>query len=151
MTTEGGLDAAARIDALREFIRPMRGVGSRVSLFIDAEPRQIEAACRVEAAAVEFHTGSYCDAHERGDASERDDALERIRASARMAAEAGLEVHAGHGLPYDTVAPVAAIEEVAELNIGHFLIGESIFVGLDTAVREMRRRMHAARAGNTAP
>ena len=99
LTTEGGLDAAARIDALREFIRPMRGVGSRVSLFIDAEPRQIEAACRVEAAAVEFHTGSYCDAHERGDASERDDALERIRAGARMAAEAGLEVHAGHGLP----------------------------------------------------
>ena len=151
LTTEGGLDAAARIDVLREFIKPIRGVGSRVSLFINAEPRQIEAACGVEAAVVEFHTGSYCDAHERGDASERADALERIRAGARMAAEAGLEVHAGHGLTYDTVAGVASIEEVAELNIGHFLIGESIFVGLDAAVREMRRRMQAAREGNAGP
>ena len=151
LTTEGGLAAAARIESLREFIVPIADVGSRVSLFIEAEARQIEAASRVGAAVVEFHTGAFCEAHERGDFVARAEALQRLRSGARMAADAGLEVHAGHGLGYDTVAPVAAIEEVAELNIGHFLIGESIFVGLAAAIQEMRRRMDAARAGIARP
>ncbi len=151
LTTEGGLDAAARIEALRDFIGPIAGVGSRVSLFIEAECRQIEAACRVGAAVVEFHTGAFCEAHETGDAAKRAEALQRLRMGARKAVDAGLEVHAGHGLAYDSVAAVAAIEEVTELNIGHFLIGESIFVGLAAAIREMRRRIDAARAGTARP
>ena len=151
LTTEGGLDAAARIAALREFIAPIKGAGSRVSLFIEAEPRQIEAACLVGAAVVEFHTGAYCEAHERGDTDGRDKALERICTGAGIASEAGLEVHAGHGLSYETVAPVAAIQEVAELNIGHFLIGEAIFVGLAAAVTEMRRLMDVACSGTVRP
>ena len=149
LTTEGGLDAASRIRELQEFIAPISGVGSRVSLFIEAEPRQIEAARSIGASVVEFHTGAYCEAHESGDAAGRDAALDRIRKGARLAAEVGLEAHAGHGLSYETVAPVAAIPELVELNIGHFLIGESIFVGLSAAILEMRRRMYAARAGNT--
>ena len=147
LTTEGGLDAAARIGALQEFIAPIAEVGSRVSLFIEAERRQIEAARSIGARVVEFHTGAYCEAHEAGDIAGRDAALDRIRDGARIAVENGLEVHAGHGLNYDTVAPLAEVPEVVELNIGHFLIGESIFVGLSAAILEMRRRMDAARAG----
>ncbi len=149
LTTEGGLDAASREAALRSFVAPLAKVGSRVSLFVEADERQIEAARRIGAAVVEFHTGAYCDAHERCDFAARDAALERIRRGAALAADLGLEVHAGHGLTYETVAPVAAIPQVVELNIGHFLVGESIFVGLTAAIREMRERMDAARRGTS--
>ena len=147
ITTEGGLDAAGRVPELREFIAPLAGAGARVSLFIDAEPAQVEAAREVGAEVVEFHTGAYCHAHAEGDLVRRDAALEALRRGVAQAASLGLEVHAGHGLGYGTVAPVAAMADIAELNIGHFLVGEAIFVGLAAAIREMRRRMDAARAG----
>lgn len=146
VTTEGGLDVV-RIEAeLATFIAPLREAGSRVSIFIGADRAQIDAAARIGAAVVELHTGAYCDAGLEGDLAHRDAELARIREMAAHAASLGLEVHAGHGLTYDNVAPIAAIPEIVELNIGHFLIGESLFVGLEEAIREMRRRMDAARA-----
>ncbi len=148
-TTEGGLDAAGAEESLREFIAPLAAHGSRVSLFVEAERPQIEAAHRVGAAVVEFHTGAYCHAHDEGDFDRRDRILTQIRAAVRTARGLGLEVHAGHGLSFETVAPFAAMEEIAELNIGHFLIGEAIFVGLAESVREIRHRMDAAREGNS--
>ena len=139
-TTEGGLDVAREENRLARFIAPLRDAGCRVSLFVAADAAQIEAAARIGAAVVELHTGAYCDHHADGQFAERDADLSRL-AHAR-----GLEVHAGHGLTYDTVSPVAAFPEVMELNIGHFLIGESIFMGLKPAIREMRRFMDEARA-----
>ncbi len=115
-------------------------------MFIAADRAQIEASARIGAAVVELHTGGYCDAHAEGRFSERDAELERLREMSAFAHSLGLEVHAGHGLTYDTVAPVAAFPEMRELNIGHFLIGEAIFLGLEGAIGEMRRRMDAARA-----
>ena len=144
-TTEGGLDVAQDENRIAMFIAPLRDMGARVSLFIGADPRQIEAAARVGAAVVEIHAGAYCDAHHEGRFEERDAELERIRAAAAQADALGLEVHAGHGFTYDTVAPVAAIPVMRELNIGHFLIGEAIMQGLAPAISEMRRRMDAAR------
>ncbi len=144
-TTEGGLDVAAEEDRLARFIAPLREAGCRVSLFIAAEPAQIAAAARIGAPVVELHTGAYCDFHAEGRNAERDAELQRLTEMAAYAASLGLEVHAGHGLTYDTVGPVAALPEIRELNIGHFLIGEAIFVGLDAAIREMRRRMDQAR------
>ncbi len=117
-----------------------------MSIFVAADPRQIEAAHRIGAAVVELHTGSYCDAHAEGRTADRDAELIRLREMAAMADALGLEVHAGHGLTYDTVAPVAALPQIVELNIGHFLVGEAIFRGLPEAIAEMRRRMDAARA-----
>jgi len=146
-TTEGGLDVAAGHNWIAPFVEKLREAGSRVSLFIGADPQQIEAASRTGAEVVELHTGAYCDAARAGDADAAATLLAAVQDGARRAAGLGLEVHAGHGIDYDTVAPIAAIPEVAELNIGHFLIGEAIFVGLDEAVREMRRRIDAARAG----
>ena len=154
-TTEGGLDVASDIARLTELglvdrneddIAPLREAGSRVSMFIGHDPRQIEASARIGAAVVELHTGHYCDLHAEGRLAERDAELAALAEGARLAHSLGLEVHAGHGLTYDTVAPVAAFPEVMELNIGHFLIGEAIFVGLPEAIAEMRRRMDAARA-----
>ncbi|MDM7459210.1 MAG: pyridoxine 5'-phosphate synthase [Paracoccus sp. (in: a-proteobacteria)] len=145
-TTEGGLDVVAQQDMLADFIRPLREAGCRVSLFIGHEPAQIEAAARIGAAVVELHTGAYCNLDSEGRLSERDTELEALRRGARLAHQLGLEVHAGHGLTYDTVAPIAAIPEIAELNIGHFLISESVFVGLAEAIAGMRQRMEAARA-----
>jgi pyridoxine 5-phosphate synthase len=145
-TTEGGLDVAGDERRLAEFIAPLRAAGCRVSLFVAADRRQIEAAARIGAAVVELHTGAYCDLHHEGRTAERDAELARIAAMAAVARGLGLEVHAGHGLTYDTVGPVAAIPEVRELNIGHFLIGEAIFRGLGPAIAEMRARMDAARA-----
>ena len=131
---------------LAHFIAPLRDAGCRVSIFIAADRRQIEAANRIGAQVIELHTGAYCDAHAEGRFAERDAELERLREMSAFAHSLGLEVHAGHGLTYDTVAPVAAFPEVRELNIGHFLIGEAIFRGLGDAIGEMRRIMDAARA-----
>lgn len=146
-TTEGGLDVAGGHNWITPFVEKLSANGSRVSLFIGADPAQIEAASRTGAAVVELHTGAFCDAAREGDAEEADRILVGLNAAARQAAALGLEVHAGHGIDYGTVGPIAAITEVAELNIGHFLIGEAIFVGLAGAVAEMRRRIDAARAG----
>ena len=144
-TTEGGLDVAGGHNWITPFVEKLRDNGSRVSLFIGADPQQIEAASRTGAEVVELHTGAVCDAARDGDARQAEAILMQLRDGARLAASIGLEVHAGHGIDYETVAPIAAIPEVAELNIGHFLVGEAIFVGLEEAVAEMRRRIDAAR------
>jgi pyridoxine 5-phosphate synthase len=145
-TTEGGLDVAADQDRLADFIAPLRAAGCRVSMFVGHDPRQIEASARIGAAVVELHTGHYCDLHHDGRFAERDAELEALRAGARRAHALGLEVHAGHGLTFGTVGAIAALPEVRELNIGHFLIAEAIFAGLGPAIAEMRRLMDAARA-----
>lgn len=147
-TTEGGLDVVHEEAMLKEFITPLREAGCRVSLFIGADSAQIEAAARIGAAVVEIHTGAYCDAHHEGRIADRDAELARIAAAAEHAHALGLEVHGGHGLTYETVAPVAALPQMQELNIGHFLIGEAIFTGLAEAIAGMRRRMDAARGGS---
>ncbi len=146
-TTEGGLDVASDIARLTDYITPLREAGCRVSMFVGHDPRQIEASARIGAAVVELHTGHYCDLHAEGRLAERDAELAALAEGARLAHSLGLEVHAGHGLTYDTVGPVAAFPEVMELNIGHFLIGEAVFVGLKEAIAGMRRRMEAAREG----
>jgi len=140
-TTEGGLDAAGQHNRLAPLIAQLRDAGIRVSLFIAPEPRQIEAAMRLGAPVVELHTGEY--AHATGEA--RAVELKRLTDMAALAARNGIEPHAGHGLTYDNVQPIAAIPHVAELNIGHYLIGEAIFCGLEPAVRRMRELMDAAR------
>jgi len=144
-TTEGGLEVAREENRLAHFIAPLRDAGCRVSIFIAADRRQIEAAARIGAPVIELHTGAYCDAHAEGRLEERDAELERLRDMARFAYDLGLEVHAGHGLTFDTVTPVAEFPEVVELNIGHFLIGEAIFSGLDSSIRRMRDLMDRAR------
>ncbi len=144
-TTEGGLEVAREEDKLARYITPLVDAGCRVSIFIGADERQITAAHRIGAQVIELHTGAYCDAHAEGRFEERDKELAMIRDMSAYAHSLGLEVHAGHGLTYDTVAPVAAFPEVMELNIGHFLIGESVFRGLGPAIDEMRRLMDAAR------
>lgn len=145
LTTEGGLDVAGQETRLAGFIAPLREAGCRVSLFVAADRGQIDAAARIGAAVVELHTGAYCDFHAEGATGRRDAELDRLRDMASFANSLGLEVHAGHGLTYDTVGPVAAFPEVMELNIGHFLIGEAIFRGLEAAIIEMRRIMDEAR------
>ena len=144
-TTEGGLEIAREENRIAHFIAPLREAGSRVSIFVAADRRQIEAAARVGSAVVELHTGAYCDAHAEDRIADRDAELERLREMSAYAHELGLEVHAGHGLTFETVGPVAAFPEVLELNIGHFLIGEAIFSGLDSAIRRMRELMDRAR------
>ncbi len=146
-TTEGGLEVAREENRLAHFIAPLREAGCRVSIFIAADPRQIDAAHRIGAQVIELHTGAYCDAHAEGRLDARDRELQALREMSAYAHSLGLEVHAGHGLTYDTVQPVAAFPEVRELNIGHFLIGEAIFRGLDAAIGEMRRLMDESRAG----
>ncbi len=145
-TTEGGLDVAGDVARLTDYIAPLRAAGCRVSMFIGHDPRQIEASARIGAAVVELHTGHYSDLHAEGRLAEAEAELAALQEGARLAASLGLEVHAGHGLTYDNVAPIAAIPQVVELNIGHFLIGEAIFLGLGPAIEDMRRRMDAARA-----
>ena len=144
-TTEGGLDVAGDENRMAHFIAPLRDAGCRVSMFISHDPRQIEASARIGAAVVELHTGLYSELLADDHAALADQELAALRRGARMAVDLGLEVHAGHGLTYDNVDPIAAIPEVMELNIGHFLIGEAIFRGLGPAIEEMRRRMDAAR------
>ncbi len=140
-TTEGGLDAAGLFDHLAPIVARLRDNGSRVSLFVEPEPRQIEAAVRLGAPVVELHTGRYAELAGAELAGE----LKRLADAAALAARNGLEPHAGHGLTFDNVAPIAAIPQVAELNIGHFLIGEAIFDGLVPVVRRMRALMDSAR------
>ncbi len=144
-TTEGGLEVAREENRLAHFIAPLREAGCRVSIFIAADRRQIEAAHRIGAPVIELHTGAYCDAHHEGRLADRDTELEKLCDMSAFGHSLGLEVHAGHGLTYDTVAPVAAFPEVMELNIGHFLVGEAIFSGLDSAIRRMRGLMDRAR------
>ncbi len=144
-TTEGGLEVARDENRLAHFIAPLAEAGCRVSIFIAADRPQIEAAHRIGASVVELHTGAYCDAHAEGRLDDRDAELSRLAEMAALAHAKGLEVHAGHGLTYETVPPVAALPEVRELNIGHFLIGEAIFRGLPAAVMEMRRIMDESR------
>jgi pyridoxine 5-phosphate synthase len=144
-TTEGGLEVAREENRLAHFIAPLREAGCRVSIFIAADKRQIEAAHRIGAEVIELHTGAYCDAHAEGHFEDRDRELEALREMSAYAHSLGLEVHAGHGLTYDTVQPVAAFPEIKELNIGHFLIGEAIFRGLTPAIHEMQRLIAEAR------
>ncbi|WP_170775322.1 pyridoxine 5'-phosphate synthase [Ruegeria lacuscaerulensis] len=144
-TTEGGLEVAREENKLAHFIAPLRDVGCRVSIFIAADQRQIEAAHRIGAEVIELHTGAYCDAVSDGHPDVANQELDSLREMSAFAHSLGLEVHAGHGLTYDTVQPVAAFPEVRELNIGHFLIGEAIFRGLTPAIAEMRRLMDEAR------
>jgi pyridoxine 5-phosphate synthase len=141
VTTEGGLDAAQGAHHLARFVAELGAAGIRVSLFIDPDERQLDAALKLGAPVVELHTGAYCDA--AGAARERE--LQRLVAAAAGAEARGLECHAGHGLGFETVQPVAAIATIVELNIGHFLLGEAIFSGLDGAIRRMRALMDEAR------
>ena len=141
-TTEGGLDVAGDRERLRAFIAPLQDAGCRISMFIEPDPKQIEASAVVGADVIEMHTGPYC--HAAAGAA-REAELARLRSGAAQAVALGLEPHAGHGLDYETVGPVAAIAELRELNIGHFLIGEAIFGGLEGSIREMRRQMDLAR------
>ena len=145
-TTEGGLDVLGDEARLKDYIAPLRAAGCRVSMFVGHDPRQIEASARIGAAVVELHTGLYSELHADGHQAEAEAELAALVEGARIAAGLGLEVHAGHGLTYDNVAPIAAIPEVMELNIGHFLIGEAIYIGLGPAIEEMRRRIDEARA-----
>ncbi|MCL6684002.1 pyridoxine 5'-phosphate synthase [Sphingomonas alba] len=140
-TTEGGLDAAGQHNHLAYYCEKLRDAGVRVSLFIEPDPAQIEAAIRLGAPVVEFHTGRY--AHLEG--AEQVTELKRVADAAALAAKNGIEPHAGHGLTFDNVQPIAAIPQIAELNIGHFLVGEAIFTGLEAAVQRMRALMGAAR------
>jgi pyridoxine 5-phosphate synthase len=144
VTTEGGLDVARGHNAISPVVRRLADAGVRVSCFIDADPAQVAAAKTVGAQVVELHTGAYCEAvRHRSPEAER--LLDGLRAAAREAARIGLEVHAGHGIDYETVKPIAAIPELMELNIGHFLIGEAIFIGLGPAIQRMRALMDEAR------
>lgn len=145
-TTEGGLDAAGQHNHLKPMVARLRDAGIRVSLFIEADPRQLDAAVSLGAPVVELHTGRYCELEGTAQRAE----LVRLQKAAALCGKLGLECHAGHGLSYADVGPVAAIPEVRELNIGHFLVGEAIFVGLDKAIREMRRVMDDARAAGQA-
>jgi pyridoxine 5-phosphate synthase len=147
-TTEGGLDVAGGRQHLSPFVSRLKDAGIRVSLFIEPDERQIEAATRVGAQVVELHTGAYCEKALQDDGPGTAWEIERLATAARIAAAAGLEVHAGHGLTFDTVGAVARMLEIVELNIGHFLIGQAIFSGLDSAVRRMRAMMDEARAGD---
>ena len=148
-TTEGGLEVAREENRLAHFIAPLREAGSRVSIFIAADQRQIEAANRIGAEVIELHTGAYCDAFAEGDWATAQKELKALSEMSAFADSLGLEVHAGHGLTYETVSPIAAFPEVMELNIGHFLIGESIFMGLEPAIKEMRKLMDEAREAKT--
>jgi pyridoxine 5-phosphate synthase len=140
-TTEGGLDVAGQVDRLAPMVAKLSEAGIRVSMFIEADPRQLDAAKAIGAPVVELHTGAYCD-HE---GAARDAELARIVAAASHAAKIGLECHAGHGLSFDTVKPIAVIPTIKELNIGHFLVGEAIFVGFEASIRHMRALMDEAR------
>lgn len=146
-TTEGGLDVAGQHNFLTPFIRELSDAGIRVSLFIDPEAPQVEAAKSTGAPVVEIHTGAYYEAAVATDPKRIQEEFDKIKASATHAASLGLEVHAGHGLTFKNVQPVAALPEIAELNIGHFLVGESVFMGLGETIKEMKRLMQDARAG----
>lgn len=142
-TTEGGLDVAGQVERLRPMVARLTEAGIRVSMFIEPDPRQLDASRAIGAPVVELHTGAYCDQ----EGAARDAELARIVTAAGHAAAIGLECHAGHGLSFDTVKPIAAIASIRELNIGHFLVGEAIFVGFEASIRHMRALMDEARRG----
>lgn len=144
-TTEGGLDAAGLHNTLAPIIEELRSANIRVSLFIEADERQLDTALRLGVPVVEFHTGEYAHAFADGDAAKVERELRRISDMAALAAKNGIEPHAGHGLTFENVQPIAAIPQIAELNIGHYLIGEAVFVGLETAIRRMRELMDEVR------
>ena len=144
-TTEGGLDAAGMHNTLAPIAEELRAAGIRVSLFIEADERQLDAALRLGAPVVEFHTGEYAHAFLDGDRDKVERELRRITDMAALAAKNGIEPHAGHGLTFENVQPIAAIPQIAELNIGHYLIGEAVFVGLEHAIRRMRGLMDEVR------
>jgi pyridoxine 5-phosphate synthase len=144
-TTEGGLDAAGMHNTLAPIAEELRAAGIRVSLFIEADERQLDAALRLGAPVVEFHTGEYAHAFLDGDRDKVERELRRITDMAALAAKNGIEPHAGHGLTFENVQPIAAIPQIAELNIGHYLIGEAVFVGLEHAIRRMRGLMDDVR------
>ncbi|MFZ4121998.1 MAG: pyridoxine 5'-phosphate synthase [Caulobacterales bacterium] len=146
-TTEGGLDVAAQHNRVAPFVRDLSAAGIRVSLFIDPNPIQVAVAEAMGAAVVELHTGRFCDAVASGDHALADQELALLKAAASAAVARGIEPHAGHGITFDSVSPIAAIAELAELNIGHFLMGEAIFVGLEASIGRMRGLMVAAREG----
>ncbi|MBV9953692.1 MAG: pyridoxine 5'-phosphate synthase [Pseudolabrys sp.] len=145
-TTEGGLDAAGQMTALAPFVAKLNDAGIRVSLFIAAEASQIEAAAKLRAPVIEIHTGGWCEALAHGDSAASDREWRRIVAGTQQAASLGLEVHAGHGLTYESAEAIAALPQIAELNIGHFLIGEAISGGLAAAIKTMRAAMDRGRA-----
>src|SRR6187399_3256932 len=145
VTTEGGLDVVGQHNALAPFIARLNDAGIRVSLFIAADPRQIEMAARLRAPVVEIHTGAWCDAVVDGQSAKAEAEWQRILAGAALARSAGLEVHAGHGLDYQTAERISALPEIAELNIGYFMMGEALFVGLGETVRQMRAAMDRGR------
>jgi pyridoxine 5-phosphate synthase len=145
-TTEGGLDAAGQLEALRPVVQALRLAGIRVSLFIAAEPRQIEAASALGSPVIEIHTGAWCEAVLDGKRERAATEFDRIRSGAALARRLGLEVHAGHGLDYATAEAIAGLPEIVELNIGHFLVGEAIMVGIEQAVKRMRAVMDRGRA-----
>jgi pyridoxine 5-phosphate synthase len=145
LTTEGGLDVVGQHNALAPFIARLNDAGIRVSLFIAPEPRQIEMAAQLRAPVIEIHTGAWCDAVVDGHAAKADAEWQRIVAGAALARSAGLEVHAGHGLDYGTAEKIAALPQIFELNIGYFMIGEALFVGLGETVRAMRAAMERGR------
>ena len=144
-TTEGGLNVAQDENKLAQFIAPLREAGSRVSIFIAADKKQIDSAHRIGAEVIELHTGAYCDAFAEGDLETRDRELAAMTEMAAYAHHLGLEVHAGHGLTYEDVTPVAQLPQVQEVNIGHFIIGEAVFRGLGPAIQDMRRVLDLAR------
>lgn len=146
-TTEGGLDVAANRKNLEPIVAALKEAGIRVSMFIEAEPIQLEAAIAIGAPVVELHTGSYCESWIAGDQAAFEREKQRIEQAATFGAREGLEIHAGHGLTFDTVQPIAAISEIRELNIGHFLIGEAIFIGLEQSIKHMRQLMDEAYVG----
>ena len=148
-TTEGGLDAAGQRATLADVVSQLTGAGIRVSLFIAPDPEQIEAAAVLRAPVIEIHTGAWCEALAAGNAGAARSEFDRITRGAALAKHAGLEVHAGHGLDFVTAERIAALPEIAELNIGHFLIGEAIFDGLGDAVRKMRAAINRGRAAST--
>jgi pyridoxine 5-phosphate synthase len=145
-TTEGGLDVVAQHNALAPVVARLVDAGIRVSLFIVPDPRQIEAAVRIRAPVIEIHVGAWCEALTGGDDAAAQAEWMRIREGARLAKSAGLEVHAGHGLSYATAETIAALPEIVELNIGHFLIGEAVYSSLGEAVKTMRAAMDRGRA-----
>lgn len=145
-TTERGLDIRGLGNSLTDYVTKLREGGIRVSLFVDADAMQIDAARHCGADIVELHTGTYCEAAIENDAARTASELSRLQDAARIAGTIGLEVHAGHGLTFDTVGPIAAIPEVVELNIGHFLIAEAVFLGLGEAVKRMKTLMNEARS-----
>ena len=145
-TTEGGLDAAGQHNQLAPFIAKLRDAGIRVSLFIGADPRQIDSAARLKAPVVEIHTGAWCDALYEGRTKDAELEWGRIVAGVKQAHDIGLEVHAGHGLDYGTAEKISGLAPIAELNIGHFLVGEAVFEGLEKTVKTMRAVMERGRA-----